>query len=434
MVFPDGRKAIGGHALNARMLVASMAVFQMLQAFPIKGSQTAWSTLPLCVCCLVLLHDGLRELSQRPAGVPFSIRFSVGLAAAITILTLAVFNFDLWNSYLHVPDLGLPGSDRIRLPMQMKSKFDWVAASASRYCDALVTEPGQDSFLLWTERSAELIRKSPVLPVDWPLTLPNDQQLQVVDKLNRTSRTCAVYNQKLLDWWTKDAPGITPANVAKEPLVAYIRSLRAIRKIGDYEIRATEPVAAAWSDDYLLNGVRDINGTRAAIGVPTDLLPPGSPTELTFGFQANRSGPLISIEQPGAGSDDEVTPTERLVYIEENGRLVLRTKPGAYLVTPQATRVLDGQWHELSLRRERNDWLVLLDGVPVGEACGSFTQENPSRYMQLGPANTTNCPGHRSGWSQFFGKLREVRVRRVESSLTGAQVSAPVRPLPHSNS
>jgi hypothetical protein len=272
-----------------------------------------------------------------------------------------------------------------------------------------------------------------VLLVDWPLTLPDNQQLRVVEKLDRTSRTCAVYNQKLLDWWTRDAPAVTPAKLAKEPLATYIRSLRPIRKIGAYEIKATESVAAAWSDDYLLNGVRDINGTRAAIGVPTDLLPPGTPTELTFGFQATRGGPLVSIEQPGAGSDDEVTPTERLVYIEEDGRLVLRTKPAAYVVTQRATRVLDGQWHEMSLRRERNDWLVLLDGFPVGEARGSFAQENPSRYLQLGPAYTTNCPGQRSGWSRFFGKLREVRVRRV-SSLNDAQVSALVRPVPHSHS
>jgi len=127
-------------------------------------------------------------------------------------------------------------------------------------------------------------------------------------------------------------------------------------------------------------------------------------------------------------------PTERLVYIEEDGRLMPRTKPGAYAVPSAATRVLDGRCHEMSLRRERNDWLLLLEGVLVGKACGSFAKENPARYLQLGPAYMTNCAGQRSGWSRFFGTLREVRVTRVGSSIRDAQVSAPVRPVPHSNS
>ncbi len=81
IVFPDGRTPIADRSRAARMFIASVAVFQVLQVFPIKGAQTAWSTIPLCVCCLVLLYDGLSESRCNPPVFrsSFSFRSSLSL-------------------------------------------------------------------------------------------------------------------------------------------------------------------------------------------------------------------------------------------------------------------------------------------------------------------------------------------------------------------
>src|SRR3977135_144188 len=84
IVFPGSAVAPENRTRCARLFLASVAVFQILQAFPVQGSQTAWSTLLLSMCCVLLLHDGMMELSWRPTGIPRTVVVLVKLVAALT--------------------------------------------------------------------------------------------------------------------------------------------------------------------------------------------------------------------------------------------------------------------------------------------------------------------------------------------------------------
>ena len=414
IVFPDGRTIIAGRSQSARLFLVSIAVFQMLQVFPIKGAQTNWSTLALSVCCLVLLYDGVLELSLRPAGVPPLMQLSIKLVGFVTASLLTIFAVSLGFSYWRAPSLGYGESNLIRIPMTTKANFDWVVASVSRYCDALVTQPGLDSFLLWSSNAgADLIRRSPILLVDWQITMPEDRQRQAVAKLDHGSKICAVNNQRLSDWWIETLPANTRARLAIQPLVSYIQQLSSVRKAGDYEIRANEAARAAWKDDYVLNGVREVAGTRNALGVPVELLTDEAHPELVFDFESWSAGPLISIQQPDAEQGDQAFATEPLAYISRAGTLVIRAQRGIFVPLPAHVKVTDGQWHELSFRHEQESWRVSLDGVALGHAGEFTTGKNSPRYLQLGPAFIENCPDLGKGWVPFYGKLREVRVRRA---------------------
>jgi len=414
IVFPDGRTMIAGRTQSARLFLVSIAVFQMLQVFPIQGAQTNWSTLALSICCLVLLYDGVLEFSLRPAGVPRRLQLSIKFVGFATAALLSIFTVSLGLSYGRAPSLGYGESNLIRIPMTTKANFDWVVAGVSRYCDALVTQPGLDSFLLWSsDAGADLIRRSPILLVDWQITMPEDRQRQAVAKLEHGSKICAVNNQRLSDWWTETLPANTRAKLAMQPLVSYIQHLSPVRKAGGYEIRANAVARAAWQDDYVLNGVRDMAGKRNALGLPVELLTEGAQQELVFDFESWGAGPLVSVQQPGGEQDGQGFSTEPLAYISSVGALVIRAQRGTFVSLPAHVSLTNGQWHELSFRHDQQNWRVSLDGVALGNAGEFTTGKDAPRYLQLGPAFIENCPGLGPGWVPFYGKLREVRVRRA---------------------
>ncbi len=414
MVIPDGQNALNDRSQNARLFIASIAVFQPLQVFPIRGAQTSWSTLVLSVCCIILLHDGILELSRGPARVFQLATRSVqlvglGLCSLITIHTIA-----LASSYLSAPSLSFRGAGLVRVPMAMQADFDWVTASVGRYCDALVTQPGLDSLVLWSSKpGSELMRRSPMLLVDWPITMPSDRQQEAARRLDGAARVCGVYSQRLSDWWTDRLPPDVHARLAELPLVSYIQQLSPIRKVGDYEIRGNAAVRQNWNDDYLLDGVRDLDGNRSAVGIPTSLLNAAIDSELTFGFEVGGAGPLLSAQKTRTVSDDEPFATEPLVYVSRDGTLMIRASAGVYVAS--RARVADAQWHELSLRRRQNGWAISVDGTERGSIADFTAGDKGPRYLQVGPAYVENCAELGKGWKSFRGKVRDVRARGAES-------------------
>ena len=418
---PGGSVVISDRARNGRLFLAFAAAFQMLQAFPIIGTQTAWSTLLLCIGSLVLLHDAILEILEPRPEKRRAVSLSVTLTAGVAVYALLSFTAGLWNAYSRMPSLGLENSDLIRIPLATRANFDWLVASTDRYCDVLVTQPGMDSFLLWSKSSADM-RTSPVLITGWPLILTRGQEQQTVAKVSQAARVCAIYNQPASEWWTHDDPQLTESGLAQQPLVAYIRKLQPIRKVGNYEVRANDAVAARWKEDYLLNGVRAISGGRAAVGVPSELLASSANAELVFEFQADRSGPLLSVQQPGQGSI-EASATEPVVYVMPDGELTVRREGGSYGPLAPRARVLDVRWHELILRHANGNWAVSLDGGPADKIPDLPIGPNSARYLQLGPAFIADSAVTARGWAPFFGKLRDVRVRR-DNAVTEAHIAS----------
>jgi hypothetical protein len=414
VAFPDCRTVIGGRSQSPRIFIASIAVFQMLQVFPIRGAQTSWSTLALSVCGMLLLYDGMSELSFFPPVISRFAYGSVKVVAAVLFSLLAILTATLSASYFQTPSLGFQGANLVRVPMAMKADFDWVTASVGHYCDALVTQPGLDSLVLWSSKpGSELMRRSPMLLVDWPITMPSDRQQQAARRLDGAARVCGVYSKRLSDWWTKRLPQDAHAKLAQLPLVSYIQQLSPIRTVGDYEIRGNAAVRESWKDDYLLDGERDLDGNRSAVGVPTSLLRAAIDSELTFGFEVGSTGPLLSAQKTRTDSDDEPFATEPLVYISRDGTLMIRASAGVFV--PSRARVADAQWHELSLRRRQNGWAISVDGAELGLIADFMTADKGPRYLQVGPAYVENCAELGKGWKSFRGKVRDVRARRVES-------------------
>ena len=411
MVFPDGRNATRDRSQSGRLFLASIAVFQTMQVFPIAGAQTSWSTLAFSVCGLVLLHDGLIELSLGPARILKFATRSLQAVAGVTILLVMIFATTLWFSYWRSPSIGFGGSNLIRIPMATTAEFDWVVANVGHYCDALVTQPGLDSFVLWSSKpGSDLRQRSPVLLVDWPFTMPGDRQQRAADGLAGAGRVCGVYSKRLSDWWTDELPSSAKAQLPALPLVSYLHRLDSIRVVGDYEIRGNQTVKETWTADLLLDGERNLENNRSAVGVPASLLVQIPSPVLIFDFETHAAGPLVSVQSHGRGTDSDEQPfaTEALAYINDDGRLSLRTDAGVYVAGP--AKISDGRWHELQLRRESSRWIVSVDGIAQGSLDEFLSAAGLPHYLQLGPAYLENCPELGHGWHSFEGKLRDVRV------------------------
>ena len=102
VVFPESR-VVSARMRCARLFLALAAVSQVLQIFPIVGTQTAWSALLLCVCALVLLHDGVVELSAAPRRMSkFASLAAVG-AGGLAVYSLVFFTLGLWTTYRRGP-------------------------------------------------------------------------------------------------------------------------------------------------------------------------------------------------------------------------------------------------------------------------------------------------------------------------------------------
>lgn len=409
---PGAGGAISEQARAARVFLAFAAVFQILQVFPIIGTQTAWSTLFLCITSVVLLHDGIVELVQRRPGNKRAIALSVALGAGVASYALISFTMGLWNDYSRRPSLGLENSTAIRIPMATKANLDWLVSSTDRYCDVLLTQPGMDSFLLWSKNAVDM-RRSPVLISGWPLILTTAQEQETIGRVIPSRRVCAIYNRAASEWWTRDDPQLTPARLSGQPLVAYIGQLEPVRQVGDYEVRANRVVAADWKDDYLLNEVRVMNGNRAAIGVPKDLLGHRD-AELRFEFQATRNGLLVSLEQSGQDPSEHPDATEPIIYIARDGCLRVHHTDGSFQSLAPRRSVFDEHWHELVVRHFAQVWSVALDGGPA-ESIAELFPANRSPYLQLGPAFIEGCSNAGCGWTPFFGKIRDVRVTSLLS-------------------
>ncbi len=413
IVFPGPPNAISERNRRARLFLALAAVFQMLQIFPVIGTQSAWSALLLCVCSLLLLHDGTVELSLRR--IPRYVKLAAVLAGGLAAFSVVSFTLGLWTAYWRTPTLGFSNSRLIRMPMAIRANFDWIVASTSRYCDAVVTQPGMNSLVLWSQPTGRL-GTSPILITGWPLILSDSQQEQMVAKLTGTRRICAVYNKHASEWWTKDDPQLNPSKVAREPLVAYIQTLQAVRKVGDYEIRANPAAQSAWNEDYLSSGERDFSEANTAVGIPNDLLT-GEGSELRFGFQTTHGGLILSIPARMTGSSEDLLPMEPIIYISQDGALMIRSKPSGHFSVAKQAGVLDGKWHEFSLRREAGGWMVSIDSAPCGHIDALLTEGSVPRYFQLGPAFVRDGSGIGPGWVQFFGRLSHVRVGETRSAI-----------------
>ena len=220
---PRGRLDAFENLDFARALVAALAILQSLQAFPVAGSQAAWSALPLVPVGAICIGDGLAQLGLT--------RVRLQLATSLIFVTLAVSWLPTtWqqsrSAYASAVALDLPGASLIRVPSAQAILLRQVTQAIRENCDTFISVPGLDSLYLFAQQPPP----SP-LPTRYMWLIgdvPHQQTLVQVS--GRINRLCAVENASLIAAWTQ-------GREVKGPLVDYIQAgFVPAYTFGDYSI------------------------------------------------------------------------------------------------------------------------------------------------------------------------------------------------------
>jgi hypothetical protein len=214
-----------------RTLLAACGVLQVLQIYPVAGTQVSFAGVLLAVPMAVVLADGLAEVrAVAPARAALP-----ALAVAAGTAVLAGFAWtqvvDPWaakrDAYQAGRALPFYGANRVRLEPGLTATLDALVQDVRRRCDTVIGYPGFGSLHLWSGVPAP----NGLMPGFWTGLLDADQQQQVVDDARRRARVCVVRNSGQALIWTRGAPP------PRRPLVRYVEGFRTVSTYGPWELQ-----------------------------------------------------------------------------------------------------------------------------------------------------------------------------------------------------
>jgi hypothetical protein len=224
-------------AIFVRTSLSALAILGALHAYPVAGSQMAWSGvlfLPLGALCL---HDGWTQLrmAARPNEAQATSLLRNG-APALLVLT-----FILWFVFQNIRPVAranleayragvaprLPGAHRLRIPAPQASTYETLATQVRRRCSTFVSLPGMNSFHFFTGQQPPTWLNATA----WMYLLDSSDQRRVVDRVRSIDNLCVLRNDGLLGFWSQGRP-LQPG-----PLVRYMeRGFTVATDVGDYQV------------------------------------------------------------------------------------------------------------------------------------------------------------------------------------------------------
>jgi len=222
---------------HARILLATAAVLQTLNAYPMAGSQTYFLRVPLMLVAAISLIDGLRSLSRKAKLAPLFRRFArPATAATLAAVALAypVLAYRARRLYTSLTPLDLPGADLIHVEKAEAEDYQWLVTQLRQNCDTFVGLPGIPSLYFWTGKPLPGLVHQPPGPLNmdqWMDLFTSAQQEAIVDDFSRHTNACAVYHPSGVDFWNTGHH-----DVRGWPLANYILThFKTIGQTGDYQ-------------------------------------------------------------------------------------------------------------------------------------------------------------------------------------------------------
>jgi hypothetical protein len=200
--------------------LALLGVFQSLYGYPVAGAQVGLLSVPMIVIAGICAWDGLKWLEYRTVAMArpeISQRISIATRTAAAVLIAGLNLAYAWSAqrtYHERAPLNLPGAGHVRVEASMAATLQTLVARINASCGTLITEPGLFSFHLWTGKPSPRGIDHQV----WMALVDDTGQAAIVREVAVDPRACVVYQQKVVDLWTRGS------NVSGKPMVRFIRN------------------------------------------------------------------------------------------------------------------------------------------------------------------------------------------------------------------
>ena len=217
----------------ARRFVPALAVMFSMEAYPVAGTSLPISALGLVPLGAMLVNDGIRQLSSQKSRSALRVAALVGpVLLILNVAVLQLFAFLAASEYGAYEPLGLRGAHAVRLPAQQAASLRGVTAAIGQRCEVFITEPGMDSFYIWSG----MLPPAPVIDGTWMYAYSDADQRSLVAQLQDQPNLCVVRSQAVIDFWAEGRP------IPRRPLVDYIdNSFVSATTFGDYELLVRKP-------------------------------------------------------------------------------------------------------------------------------------------------------------------------------------------------
>jgi len=214
-----------------RVLLPTLGVAEVLQAYPVAGSQMRIAAVMFVAVGGLCLGDTLVVLRQWSAARGGSSLERFGALSTVAIVALGVkFATDgvvmpaATKAIAYGEEKALPfaGATDLRLPPAEAESYERVVELLHRYrCTSLIGYPNVNSLYLWSG----IDPPRPSAPGAWMLALDEEEQQRILRQLRATPRPCAIRDEIVAEAWLGDRPR------PETPLVSYI--------FDDFEVVAT---------------------------------------------------------------------------------------------------------------------------------------------------------------------------------------------------
>jgi hypothetical protein len=213
VVSPSGTNKLSGFS---RAMLALVTVIQVLYAYPVAGTQVQFSAILIIAVASICFADSLpfivaRLPRWRTPDVLLAIR------AGLTLLLAGVYSLYAWTAfrrYENFEPVNLPGAHRLHLETSRAAVLRESVMRTNASCRTPITAPGMLSFYFWTA----LPVPSPMDYQTWIADLSDAEQNALVEDLSGVPQVCVIYNQDLIDKWTRGK------DISSKPMMRFIES------------------------------------------------------------------------------------------------------------------------------------------------------------------------------------------------------------------
>lgn len=230
-----------------RIFIAALAAMELLQAYPVAGSQLVVGASPFLLWAFVCMHDGLTRLLQRLAtqkrSPPHLIETPVSAIAALVsvVIIAAMFATGRLRSAYPFPASSLPGSSSLHPPPELEVHLELISKAIQMNCGILFTMPGMGGFNFWSG----VPTPDGFNEDNWPKGEPLNDQQHTLEVLQRNPSACVIVQPAALPVW-----GLPEAGIDTLPLARYIlRNMPVVfREPGQWgvEIRVSPDRRTPW--------------------------------------------------------------------------------------------------------------------------------------------------------------------------------------------